>query len=251
MTLSALIIARNEAKKIEFTLKSLNFVDEIVVILDRSTDETKKIASKYTKEIYEGSWRSEGKRRNFGISKCSSKWILEIDADELVTKPLEKEIIKKLKFNDCDFHYVPMINFIGNRKITKGWMACLAPDGKFCLFRKGTKVWIDGSVHPQYQINGKKGETLTNSLNHFLSKNISDLLSKFNRNTSLYAIDLRKKGESLNKLTSIRKIFSRFIKSFLTRRGFEFGGLGILIGILCAIYPYVSAVKCKEDKIKF
>ena len=88
-----------------------------------------------------------------------------------------------------------MINFIGNRKITKGWMACLAPDGKFCLFRKGTKVWIDGSVHPQYQINGKKGETLTNSLNHFLSKNISDLLSKFNRNTSLYAIDLRKKAK--------------------------------------------------------
>ena len=88
-------------------------------------------------------------------------------------------------------------------------------------------------------------------MNHFLSKNISELIFKFNRNTSLYANDLRKKGENLNKLTSIRKIFSRFIKSFLTRRGFEFGGLGILIGILCAIYPYVSAIKCREDRIRF
>ena len=251
MTLSALIIARNEEKKIEFTLKSLNFVDEIVVILDRSIDDTKKIASKYTKKIYEGSWESEGKRRNFGISKCSSKWIFEIDADELIKKPLEKEIIQKLKFNDCDFYYIPMINFIGNKKITEGWMACLAPDGKFCLFRKGKKIWVDGSVHPQYQIKGKKGKTFANSLNHYLSKDISDLLSKFNRNTSLYANDLRKKRESLNKLTSVRKIFSRFIKSFITRKGFKLGGIGVLIGILCAIYPYVSAVKCREDKIKF
>ena len=46
-------------------------------------------------------------------------------------------------------------------------------------------------------------------------------------------------------------LVSRFIKSFITRRGFEFGGLGVLIGILCAIYPYVSAIKCKEDRINF
>ena len=58
MNLSALIIARNEEKKIEHTLKSLSFVDEIVVILDRSIDDTNKIASKYTKKIYEGSWKS-------------------------------------------------------------------------------------------------------------------------------------------------------------------------------------------------
>ena len=250
MTLSALIIARDEEKKIEFTLKSLNFADEIVVILDRSIDKTKKICARYTKNIYEGSWKSEGKRRNFGISKCRSEWILEIDADELVTKPLEKEIVQKLTFNNFDFYYVPLTNFIGNKKITNGWMACLAPDGKFCLFKKGTKNWIDGSVHPQYQIKGKKGETLSNSLNHHLSKDISELLSKFNRNTSLYACDLRKRGKSLNELTSIRKIFSRFIKSFVARSGFKSGGLGLIIGILCAIYPYVSAVKSREDKLK-
>ena len=88
-------------------------------------------------------------------------------------------------------------------------------------------------------------------MNHNLSKDISELLSKFNRNTTLYADDLRKEGKSLHKLISVRKIFSRFFKSFITRRGFEFGGLGVLIGILCAIYPYVSAIKCKEDRIKF
>ena len=99
-----LLLPEMRKKKIEFTLKSLNFADEIVVILDRSIDKTKKICARYTKKIYEGSWKSEGKRRNFGISKCRSEWILEIDADELVTKPLEKEIVQKLTFNNFDFY---------------------------------------------------------------------------------------------------------------------------------------------------
>ena len=50
MSISALIIARNEENKIENTLSSLSFVDEIVVILDRSVDATKVISKKYTKK---------------------------------------------------------------------------------------------------------------------------------------------------------------------------------------------------------
>ena len=43
MTVSALIIARNEEKKIKKCIDSLSFADEIVVVLDRSMDKTKKI----------------------------------------------------------------------------------------------------------------------------------------------------------------------------------------------------------------
>ena len=59
MNISALIIARNEEKIIENTLKSLSFVDEIVVILDRSFDKTKTICKKYTNKIFSGSWTCE------------------------------------------------------------------------------------------------------------------------------------------------------------------------------------------------
>ena len=53
MKISALIVARNEEKKIESTLKSLNFADEIIVILDRTTDNTESICRKYTKHLYQ------------------------------------------------------------------------------------------------------------------------------------------------------------------------------------------------------
>ena len=81
MSLSCLIIARNEEKKLEKCLANLIFSDEIVVVLDRSIDNSKEISTKFTHSVFKGHWEFEGDRRNFGISKCSMKWILEVDAD--------------------------------------------------------------------------------------------------------------------------------------------------------------------------
>ena len=123
----------------------------------------------------------------------------------------------------------------------------MAPDGKFCLFKKNHKVWDDGFVHPNYKLNGNKGNQFLNSIDHHMSKDISDLLSRFNRNTSLHAKDLKKRDGNLNKLFSKRKIISRFLKCFFIRSGFKYGGIGLLIAFLCSIYPYVSAIKSKQD----
>ena len=247
MSISALIVARNEEKIIENALKSLDFVDEIVVILDRSEDKTKQIALKYSQKVYEGSWACEGVRRNFGISKCNFDWILEIDSDEVVSKRLAKEILLKTKIGKIDFYYIPLINYLSKKKIINGWMACMAPEGKFLLFRKQSKIWKDGSVHPEYVLKGRKGEVFINCLDHYMSENYFDLILRFNRNTTLYAKDLKSRNENLNKLFSIRKIFSRFIKSFLLKKGYKSGGTGILIAILCSIYPFISALKSKYD----
>ena len=136
MKISALIIARNEEKKIESTLKSLNFADEIIVILDRTTDKTESICRKYTKKIFKGGWQSEGERRNFGIKNCNFTWILEIDADEIINRDLSVEIINAIKSESVDYYYIRLVNYIGKKAVKFGWMACMAPDGKFCLFKK-------------------------------------------------------------------------------------------------------------------
>ena len=247
VSISALIIARNEEKKIENTLKSIAFVDEIIIVLDRTTDNTEKICKKFTKKIYKGKWISEGRRRNFGIDKCNSTWILEIDADEVVSNDLSKEIKQVIRDNAYDFFYLSLVNYIGLTPVKFGWMACLAPDGKFSLFKKKNKSWLDGRVHPDYKLNGCKGPQLKNYIQHNMSDNISDLLVRFNRNTSFASKDLVEKKTTLKKYFSFRKILSRFLKSYITRKGFLSGGVGLIISILCAVYPFVTAVKAKVD----
>ena len=247
MTISALIVARNEEKKIEECLSSLNFADEIVVILDRSTDKTFKICKTFSCKIFTGEWTCEGERRNFGIEKCSSEWIFEIDADEIISKDLAREVKKKIRSHKFDYFYIPLMNHIYSKPIKYGWMACLAPDGKFCVFKKQNKHWHKGLVHPSYSLKGEKGPMFENYINHFMSKDISELLARFNRNSSLHAIELKKTNKNLNKHFSLRKVFSRFIKSFFLRKGYKEGKLGLLICILNAVYPIVSAIKSKTD----
>ena len=249
MTISALIVARNEEKKIEKCLSSLNFVDEIVIVLDRSTDKTLNICKRFSNKIFSGKWICEGKRRNFGIEKCSSEWIFEIDADEIITKRLAKEVKKKIKLNKYDYFYVPLLNHVYSKPVKYGWMSCLAPDGKFCFFKKKNKLWHEGLVHPSYSLKGNKGPMFNNYINHFMSNDISELLSRFNRNSSLHAIELKNANKNLKKYFSFRKVFSRFIKSFFLRKGYKEGQLGLIVSILNSIYPIVSAIKSKEDLV--
>ena len=61
VSISALIIARNEEKKIENTLKSIAFVDEIIIVLDRTTDNTQKIH----KENLQREMDFRGKKKKF------------------------------------------------------------------------------------------------------------------------------------------------------------------------------------------
>ena len=248
MKFSALIVARNEEKKIRNTLESLNFCDEIIVILDRSSDGTFKICKDYTSKIFKGSWLSEGERRNYGIEKCNYDWILEVDADEVISKNLSEEIKSNVRNDPTnDFYYIKLLNYVGEKPVKFGWMACLAPDGKFCLFRKKSKLWIDGRVHPQYRLKGKKGMGLSNEITHKMSRNISDLLVRLNRNTTLNAYDLKDNNNNLSKMFSVRRIFSRFLKCFILRKGYKSGEVGFLISILSAIYPFISAMKVKSD----
>ena len=118
--LSALIIAHNEEKKLNSCLSKLQLVDEIVVVLDKTNDKSKSIAKKFTKNIYEGSWDLEGERRNFGLNKCKGDWVLEIDADEHVTKGLLIEIKEKIINAKPGYFLIPFDNFIGNRVNREG-----------------------------------------------------------------------------------------------------------------------------------
>ena len=92
--LSALIVVHNEDHQLQACLETLDFADEIVVVLDRCSDDSKKIASRFTDKIIEGAWPLEGPRRHAGIDACSGEWIFEVDADERATTELGEEIIK-------------------------------------------------------------------------------------------------------------------------------------------------------------
>lgn len=246
-TICAVIVAHNEEKKIENCLKSLDFCDEIAVLLDKCSDGTKEIVLKYTSNIKEGSYKIEGKRRNVALKMAKSDWILEIDADECVSRGLAAEISEKINNSQsCGFEVV-VDNYIGKRLVKNGWLRTLCVLKRQTLTYKGLKKYDeDKEVHPTFDCDFEV-KKLENPLIHMVDDDISDLIARFNRYTSWKANDMIRKNKvkgGFFKLLASAKI--RFYKAFLLKKGYKEGLLGFLIAILAALYPVISYIKAKE-----
>ena len=252
--ITALIVARNEENHIKECLESLDTIDEIVLFLDRTSDNTKKIAKNFDCIIIEGSWESEGNRRNEGISKCSNSWILEIDADERANKKLIEEARNKinlLKDQSKGYFLIPFDNYIGKKRVRYGWGASWGVSSKPCLFNKNSKKWGNEAIHPSLQLSYKHG-FLESRIEHYVDRNISDMILRLDRYTSAKAIDIRKSSKKIPPLwITIRRSLTRFYKCYITRKGYKEKGWGFLNATFAALFILISYLKATlEEKEK-
>ena len=245
--LSAVISVRNEEKQLAACLECLSFADEIVVLLDKCTDDSKKIASGYTERIIEGDWTKEGERRNAGIDACRGKWVFEIDADERVPESLAREIRQTIETTSFDWHEIPVDNYIGARLVRWGWGASFGKAAYPGLFKKGVKVWGSQRVHPALAWSGKKGPMLQNRIIHYVDRNISDMIRRLDSYSTARAKDLREQGDIGSFANNLRRLVSRFFKCYVLRKGYREGGYGFLIALFAGLYPLLSHLKARLE----
>jgi glycosyltransferase involved in cell wall biosynthesis len=245
--LSALVVVRNEEAQLAECLSRLRFADELVVVLDRCEDRSCDIAREFTERIVEGAWEREGGRRNAGIAACRGEWILEIDADERVGPDLAREIAAIATGSSADWHLIAVDNYVGDRLVRWGWGASFGRSAYAGLFRSGAKRWGDQRVHPAVALSGLRGPTLDARLVHHVDRNISDMLRRLDRYTSLRAQDLRESGNIGSFARNLRRIPSRFWKCYVGRRGYREGAWGFLIALCAALYPILSYLKARLE----
>lgn len=248
--LSALLVVHNEEAQLVACLEAVKFADEIVVVLDRCTDGSKAIAEGCGAQLIEGAWELEGPRRNAGIDACTGDWIVEVDADERVTPQLADEIRATIATAPYGHFLIPFDNYIGDRLVKYGWGASWGVSATVRLFAKGpdgpAKKWGDQRVHPRLELKGKKG-TLTAPMAHYVDDDISDMLHRLDRYTTARASDLRASGDIGTFGRNVRRIFSRFWKCYVSRRGYREGAYGFLIALMAGLYPILSYLKARYE----
>ena len=242
--LSALVVARNEEAQLAACLATLAFADEIVVVLDRSSDGSAKIARKFKARLIQGEWALEGPRRNAGISACQGDWILEVDADERVSKELAAEIQVTLERagGKQGYFLVPMANHIGGRLVRFGWGAYNGVAAKPSLFRKGAKHWGAGRVHPRIALTGQGG-TLKHRMEHRVDRDLADMMQRLNRYTDLAALAAADAGSRTRLAKAMRRSLSRGWKSYIARKGYREGAWGVSLALFSALYPLLIDLK--------
>ncbi len=123
-TISACIVAHNEEKVIERCLKSIrDVVQEIILVHDgECNDRTVEIARRYGAKVFFQPFNGEAeKHRPFSYEQTTGDWILQIDADEYLSKKAQRLIPTLLKEKDIDAYAFrwPVYNF-KTKKYIKG-----------------------------------------------------------------------------------------------------------------------------------
>jgi glycosyltransferase involved in cell wall biosynthesis len=118
-TISACIIARDEAEQLSECLASVAFCDEIVLVDSGSTDATVDIAHAAGARVVEQPWLGFAAQRNVALDHARGEWVLEVDADERVSPRLRAEIEAFLAAPppDVDLGGLPRRNFFLGRAL--------------------------------------------------------------------------------------------------------------------------------------
>lgn len=248
MKLSALVVARNEEARLEACLTPLAAgADELVVVLDRSTDRSRAIAATFSARIIEGAWEIEGARRNAGLEACTGDWVVEVDADEIASPALLAEIRAVIATSPHAWHEVPIDNYVGAKLIRHGWGGSFGTTSVPRLSRKGAKRWGMQRVHPALEWTGTQGPRLTQPLAHALDRDISDMWRRLDRYASARAADLLAARDIGTLPGNLRRFVSRFCKCFLARKGYREGAWGFLIALCAGLYPLLAHLKARLE----
>tara|TARA_Y100001936_G_scaffold254034_1_gene323867 strand:- start:27406 stop:28182 length:777 start_codon:yes stop_codon:yes gene_type:complete len=243
--LSLLIVAHNEEEQIAACIESGRFADEIVVLLDRSTDQTGAIATEQGAKIETGAWPDEGERRSAGIAACTGDWILELDCDERITPELAEEISETLPSTSADYFVISFRNYVGGKYVQHGWGAYNGVGGKAALFRCDKKQWHGGTVHPKITLIGQRAE-MTAAIDHYVDEDLTAMFSRLNSYSSAAAADAVASNVIPGRLSTFRRFFSRFLQSYVGKKGYREGYIGIALALFSAMYPVFTYIKAQE-----
>jgi glycosyltransferase involved in cell wall biosynthesis len=248
-TLSIAIATYNEAERIEKCLGAVSWADEIIIVDGQSDDNTTSLAKKLGAKVISNTNKPMFHlNKQMAINACTSDWILQLDADEIVSPALKTEIqtilskpVKDISQNGYEIH---RSNFFLTRFLKKGGQY---PDSVFRLYKRGQGRLPCLSVHEKTVINPPIG-LLRNDLLHYADTDFSRYLDRNNRYTTLMSHNLIEQKIPLD-LPGFLNYF--FLKPSVTFFQIYFRHLGFFDGFPGLIFAYYSAISHRSAYIKY
>ncbi len=217
---SAVLIAKNAFDTLARTLESVAWCDQIVVVVDgSSSDQTEEIARTFTSDVYVQDWLGYGKQKNVAIRKARNEWILSLDADEVVTPELAKEISTVVSHSNVDGYSIRFETYIGEKLFRYGG---LQNDWHTRLFRKD-KGQFGGVVHEVVEVTNE--QKLQGVIIHYSYKDFDHLMEKILTYSKLEAEVFVKEGKVLTLKERLRPVL-RFVNVYFRKLGFLDGWVG-------------------------
>jgi len=232
--LSACIITRNEADRIQSCIEALDWCDEIVVVDAHSSDATRGIAERLGARVIERDWAGYRSQKQFATDAARHDWVLCVDADERVTPALRAEIValRAGGFAGCNAWTIPRLTQYLGRFLRHGnaW-----PDRQVRLYHRRRARWVGYEVHEKVAADAPVG-ALRGALEHHAYRSFEDHLAKMDRYAALMAAEMYAAGRRCGVWPVLINPAWRLVRGLFVKRGVLDGWRGVLFHIVEAGY---------------
>lgn len=235
--ISCFLIVCNEVDRIEASIKPLaGWVDQLIVLDSGSTDGTVEIAEKYADKVYQTDWPGYGPQRNRALGYCEHDWVMNIDADEVVTEALKSEIDIEMSNPDLNVTMleIPWHTYLFGKPLKRGRYS--SPQGK--IFLKTGANFKDRSVHESLEMPVKTIKVLNTPLLHYSWRDYYHAQEKHLKYAVLGAQEKFKKGKTTSLSFAVLRFFMDFLQQYIFRLGFLDGKRGFLMAIILGQYAF-------------
>jgi (heptosyl)LPS beta-1,4-glucosyltransferase len=244
-TISVCVIARDEADHLRELLPGLRWADEVVVVVDdRTTDDSAGIASALADRVEVTRFHSFAQFRNGALDYCRGDWVLFVDADERVSASLTHEVRATVDASERQRvsaprvapvgYWIPRNNLICGRLVKGGgW----SPDYQLRLLRRAHARYDDDRpVHELVVLDGPDAY-LSERLLHFNYHNLRQFLAKQRVYAQLEADGLLAQGTTFRARSLVGQPLREFMRRYVQLGGWGDGPLGLF---LCAALAYFA-----------
>lgn len=247
--ISAVIITLNEEKNILRTLESIKPVaDEIVVVDSMSADGTAAICRAFGCRVFQREFDGYGSQKQFAADIAANDWILSVDADEVLSEPLQREIISlsgggetPAPVSISGYHIPRSLCYMG-RILRHGGAG---GEKLLRLFDRRKGGFTRAAVHEEVIVAGATG-SLKGALVHYSYRDIAHHIEKLNTYTSLAAVDYAGKGKHFSKLWPGLKFPISFFTFYILKGGFLDGYPGFMWSFMAGVYGTLKVAKAIE-----
>jgi glycosyltransferase involved in cell wall biosynthesis len=241
MSLSVILITKNEEANLKGCLESVSFADEIIVVDSQSSDKTQEIAQSFGAKLeITSDWPGFGPQKNRALNLATHDWVLSIDADERVTPELKQEILATMASpNAADCYAIPRSSWYCGRFMKhSGWY----PDYVDRLFKRGSARFSDHLVHERLLPNGEVAQ-LKNHFLHYSYRSFEQVLKKVDSYSSASALQAYRKGQKGSVTQALSHGFWAFFRTYILRKGFLDGQYGLALAISNGATSYYKYLK--------
>jgi glycosyltransferase involved in cell wall biosynthesis len=246
LKLSCFIIAKNEADRIVRTIRAVkDWVDEVVVIDSGSTDGTQTLAAGEGARVIFNAWPGFGQQKRFGETQCRNEWLLNIDADEVVSPELAGEIQALFAAGEpaAAVYSLPINDVYPGQTKPRLWANDYVQPR---LYDRRRVRFKDSTLHDSLDTAGLKVGLLKGDVHHFSARSFDDQMQKAVERARYNADNAKMKSVGTLRFRLLFEFPLAFVRYYVLRRHFTGGLMGFQSSMIGAYSRFARIARMLE-----